>query len=73
MRSTGRKLVLLTSSGLALLSFVFALQAALNLRQLWLLYVVIALQAHFSRSINRLDRPSSRDCCRPIAFRRRPR
>ena len=39
-----RKLVLLTSSGLALLSFVFALQAALNLRQLWLLYVVIALQ-----------------------------
>ena len=28
----------------ALLSFVFALQAALNLRQLWLLYVVIALQ-----------------------------
>jgi MFS family permease len=39
-----RKLVLLTSSGLALLSLVFALQAALNLRQLWLLYVVIALQ-----------------------------
>lgn len=39
-----RKLVLLTSSGLALLSFVFALQAALNLRQLWLLYVVIGLQ-----------------------------
>jgi MFS family permease len=39
-----RKLVLITSSGLALLSFVFALQAALNLRQLWLLYVVIALQ-----------------------------
>jgi MFS family permease len=39
-----RKLVLLTSSGLALLSLVFALQAALNLHQLWLLYVVIGMQ-----------------------------
>jgi hypothetical protein len=40
-----RKLVLVTSSGLALLSAVFAIQAALNLRQLWLLYVVLALQS----------------------------
>jgi Transmembrane secretion effector len=40
-----RKLVIVTSSGLALLSFVFALQAALNLNQLWLLYVVVAVQS----------------------------
>ena len=40
-----RKLVIVTSSGLALLSFVFALQAALNLHQLWLLYVVVAVQS----------------------------
>jgi MFS family permease len=40
-----RKLVLVTSSGLALLSAVFAIQAALDLRQLWLLYVVLALQS----------------------------
>jgi hypothetical protein len=39
-----RRLVLLTSSGLAVLSLVFALQAALEFQQLWLLYVVIALQ-----------------------------
>jgi Transmembrane secretion effector len=40
-----RKLVLVTSSGLALLSAVFAIQAALDLRQLWLLYVVLAFQS----------------------------
>lgn len=40
-----RKLVIVTSSGLALLSAVFALQAALNLNQLWLLYVVVAVQS----------------------------
>jgi MFS family permease len=40
-----RKLVIVTSSGLALLSAVFALQAALDLNQLWLLYVVVAVQS----------------------------
>jgi MFS family permease len=40
-----RKLVIVTSSGLALLSAVFALQAALALNQLWLLYVVVAVQS----------------------------
>ncbi len=39
-----RKLVLVTSSGLALFSVAFAVQAAANLRQLWLLYLLISLQ-----------------------------
>jgi len=40
-----RRLVLVTSAVLALLSGVLAVQALLDLRQAWLLYVVVALQA----------------------------
>ncbi len=39
-----RTLVLITSSGLALFSVAFAVQAALNLRQVWLLYLLVSLQ-----------------------------
>jgi MFS family permease len=39
-----RTLVLITSSGLALFSLAFAVQAALNLRQVWLLYLLVSLQ-----------------------------
>ena len=51
-----RKLVLATSSLMALVSAVLALQAALALRQLWLLYVLAAVQA----SLFSLDTPASR-------------
>jgi hypothetical protein len=40
-----RKLVLVTSSLLAVVSLVFAVQALLDLRQLWLLYSLIALES----------------------------
>lgn len=40
-----RRLTLLTSSGLAVLSAVLVAQALLDLRALWLLYAVVALQA----------------------------
>jgi MFS family permease len=40
-----RRLVLLTSGLLAVVSAVFAAQALLDLRQLWLLYVLIAFQS----------------------------
>jgi MFS family permease len=43
-----RKLVLLTSGMLILVSLLFALQAALELRQVWLLYALTALQSCFS-------------------------
>jgi len=49
-----RRLVLVTSSGLAVLSGVLAAQAALGLRQVWLLYVVVALQA----SLFAVDQPA---------------
>ncbi|WP_163573472.1 MFS transporter [Fodinicola feengrottensis] len=38
------RLVLLTSSGLAVVSGLFAVQAYANLEQLWLLYALVALQ-----------------------------
>jgi hypothetical protein len=40
-----RKLVLVTSSLVAVVSLVFAVQALLDLRQLWLLYSLIALES----------------------------
>lgn len=40
-----RRLAMITSSGLLLSSFVLFLQALLHLDQLWLLYVVVAVQA----------------------------
>jgi len=40
-----RKLVLLTTALLAVVSALFAVQAFFNLRQLWLLYVLIAVQS----------------------------
>jgi MFS family permease len=39
-----RTIVLITGSGLAIFSVAFAVQAALNLRQLWLLYLLVSLQ-----------------------------
>lgn len=49
-----RTLVLVTSTGLAVLSAIFAVQAALNLRQLWLLYLLIGVQA----SLFAIDSPA---------------
>ena len=43
-----RTLVLVTTTLLALVSLLFALQALLDLRQLWLLYVLIAVQSCLS-------------------------
>jgi len=43
-----RKLVLLTTTLLAVVSLLFALQALLDLRQLWLLYVLIAVHSCLS-------------------------
>jgi len=40
-----RKVVLVTSCALAFVSLAFALQAIANLRQLWLLYVLVAVQS----------------------------
>jgi MFS family permease len=60
-----RKLVLVTSSLLAVLSLVFAVQALLDLRQLWLLYSLIALESSCFRSTRPPAGPSSRVCFRP--------
>jgi Transmembrane secretion effector len=49
-----RTLVLITSTGLAILSAILAAQAAFNLHQLWLLYVLIAVQA----SLFAIDSPA---------------
>lgn len=43
-----RKLVLVTNGGLIVVSALFALQALLDLRQLWLLYVLTAVSASLS-------------------------
>src|SRR3954451_13452711 len=43
-----RRLTLLTSSVLCLLAVVLTLQAVLDLRQVWLLYVIAALMGAFS-------------------------
>jgi MFS family permease len=51
-----RRLVLATSSFLTVVSAVFALQAFLNLRQLWLLYALAAVQA----GVQSVDGPARR-------------
>lgn len=51
-----RKLVLLTSSGLMVVSVLFALQAALDLEQVWLLYVLTAVSA----ALAAVDAPARR-------------
>lgn len=51
-----RKLVLVTTSLLAVVSLLFALQALLDLRWLWLLYVLIAVQSCLSA----IDQPARR-------------
>jgi MFS family permease len=43
-----RKLTLVTSSALLVLAVALTLQAALNLRQVWLLYLIAAVQGAFS-------------------------
>ncbi len=42
-----RKLGLITSTGLSVMSLVLAVQAVLELRQVWLLYAVVAAQSAF--------------------------
>jgi MFS family permease len=49
-----RRLVLATSTGLALVSAGLAAQAIAGLRQAWLLYVLVAVQA----SVSAVDRPA---------------
>jgi len=51
-----RTLVMVTTTLLAVVSLIFALQALLDLRQLWLLYVLIALQSCLSA----IDQPARR-------------
>jgi MFS family permease len=51
-----RKLVLVTSSCLAAISALFAAQSFAGLRQLWLLYALVAVQASF----NSIDSPARR-------------
>jgi len=51
-----RRLVLVTTTLLAVVSLLFALQALLDLRQLWLLYVLIAVQSCLSA----IDQPARR-------------
>ncbi len=51
-----RWLVLVTTTLLAIVSLLFALQALLDLRQLWLLYVLIAVQSCLSA----IDQPARR-------------
>jgi MFS family permease len=51
-----RKLVLATTSLLAFVSLLFALQALLNLRWLWLLYALIAAQS----CVSAVDQPARR-------------
>lgn len=51
-----RRLVLVTTTLLAVVSLLFALQALLDLRQLWLLYVLIAVQSCLSA----VDQPARR-------------
>ena len=51
-----RRLVLLTGSLLSLLSLLFAAQALADLRQLWLLYALIAVQA----ALSAVDQPARR-------------
>jgi MFS family permease len=51
-----RRLVLFTSSGLMLVSLVFALQALLDWRQVWLLYLLTAIAA----ALSAIDTPSRR-------------
>ena len=54
--ASGRKLVLVTTSLLAVVSLLFALQALLDLRWLWLLYVLIVVQSCLSA----IDQPARR-------------
>jgi len=51
-----RGLVMVTTSLLAVVSLLFALQALLDLRWLWLLYVLIAVQS----SLSAIDQPARR-------------
>jgi len=51
-----RRLVLVTTTLLAIVSLLFALQALLDLRQLWLLYVLIAVQSCLAA----IDQPARR-------------
>jgi MFS family permease len=51
-----RRLVLITGSGLMTVSAVFALQALLNWRQVWLLYVLTAISA----ALSAVDTPARR-------------
>ena len=51
-----RKLVMATTTILAAVSLLFALQALLDLRQLWLLYLLIAVQSCLSA----IDQPARR-------------
>ena len=51
-----RRLVLLTSTGLMLVAFLFAIQALLDLRRLWLLYVLAAVSA----ALGAIDTPARR-------------
>jgi MFS family permease len=55
-RTDRRQLVLVTSSGLAALSALLAVQALAGWRQLWLLYVLVALQA----AVTAVDAPARR-------------
>lgn len=51
-----RRLVMLTSSGLMVVSLVFALQALLDWRQVWLLYLLTAISA----ALAAIDTPARR-------------
>jgi MFS family permease len=57
-----RRLVLLTSSLLAVVSLAFAAQAVLDLRRVWLLYVLIAVQS----SLSAVDQPARRTIVRRL-------
>lgn len=57
-----RRLVLLTGSVLAVVSLAFAAQAVLDLRRVWLLYVLIALQS----SLSAVDQPARRTIIRRL-------
>ena len=59
-----RKLVLVTSSCLAAISALFAAQAFAGLDQLWLLYVLVAVQSAVSAVDGPARRTFTRGCSR---------
>lgn len=64
-----RKLVIVTNCLLVGVSAALAGQAIVGLRSLWLLYLLVTIQACISSVAHRPGRPLSPACCQPTSSR----